>query len=426
MRQRTKYVIAGVGLVLAVSVVGGISVSRRDKGTAVRAEEVSRRELVATVRSSGWIRPRRAVEIQADIMGRIVELRVDEGDSVRVGDLLLRIDPTQYEAAVMRAEAAVSGALAREAQTRAAYLQAEQSLRRARDLAAGGPNLVSAQVLEEAETQVAVQRALQEASRHDVAQARAALREAQDRLSKTVIRAPISGVVTRRNVEEGEMAIVGTMNNPGSLLLTISDLSVMEAVVRVDETDVPQLTLGDSAAVEIDAFPRAKFAGRITKIGHSGVGLPGGSGSMAAVARNQAIDFEVVITLDNPPAGLRPDLSATANIVTATRPDALAIPIIALTVRERPVEAVAQEDQAARAASDRAVEDTEGVFLIRAGKAHFVAVEVGIAGADYFEVLAGLAEGDTVVAGPYDAIRSLEDQRPVRRSENPRRKGGRT
>jgi HlyD family secretion protein len=426
MTKRMKYVVAGIGLVLVVGVVGGISVSRGEKGTAIRAEEVSRRELVATVRSSGWIRPRRAVEIQADIMGRIVELRVDEGDSVRVGDLLLRIDPTQYEAAVMRAEAAVSGALAREAQTRAAFLQAEQALRRARELAAGGLNMVSAQTLEEAETQVAVQRVLQEAARHDVAQARAALREAQDRLSKTVIRAPISGVVTRRNVEEGEMAIVGTMNNPGSLLLTISDLSVMEAVVRVDETDVPQLTLGDSAAIEIDAFPRAKFAGRITKIGHSGVGLPGGSGSMAAAARNQAIDFEVVITLENPPAGLRPDLSATANIVTATRPDALAIPIIALTVRERPVEAIAQEDQAARAASDRAVEDTEGVFLVVDGKARFTPVQVGIAGADYFEVLAGLAEGDTVVAGPYEAIRTLEDERPVRRSENPRRKGGRS
>jgi HlyD family secretion protein len=162
--------------------------------------------------------------------------------------------------------------------------------------------------------------------------ARAMLREAEDHLAKSVIRAPIDGVVTRLNIEEGETAIVGTMNNPGSLLLTVSDLSVMEAVVRVDETDVPGITLGDSTVLTIDAFPRRRFAGRVTKISHSSTLPPQSRG---VTQQSQAVDFEVVITLDDPPPGIRPDLSATAEIVTARREEALAIPIIALTVRER-------------------------------------------------------------------------------------------
>jgi HlyD family secretion protein len=413
MRTRTRYIIAGAVVVLFSGAIGGIAATSGEKAASVRVHEVARRDLVATVRSSGWIRPRRSVDIQADIMGRIVELRVDEGDQVRRGDLLLRIDPLQYEAAVNRAQAAVSGALARQSQVEAARLQAEQALRRARELAAAGNNLLSPQALEEAETQLRVQTALAEAARHDVAQARAALREAEDRLSKTIIRAPMDGIITRRNVEEGEMAIVGTMNNPGSLLLTISDMSVMEAVVRVDETDVPKLSLGDSASVEIDAFPRQKFTGRVTRVGHSGVNLP--AGQLAAAARNQAVDFEVVITLANPPEGLRPDLSATADVVVSRRPDVLAIPIIALTVRERPAEPIPQEDAGAQAAAAQAaLRDVEGVFLIRDGKARFVGVEVGIAGGEYFEVLSGLNEGDSVVAGPYEAIRGLADDRRVR------------
>lgn len=416
MKRRTKIWIA-IGGVVGVAVIGAFIANGGSAGPQVRVETAARRDLVATVTGSGWVRPHRKVDIQADIMGRITHLAVAEGDSVRRGQLLLRIDPTQYEAAVARARAVVSEALAREAQARANLIQAERALERARSLAARDTGFVSRQQLEDAETQVLIQREQLRAAEHFVAQARAGLREAENQLEKTSIVSPIDGVVTRLNVEEGETAIVGTMNNPGSLLLTISDLSVMEAVVRIDETDVPHVSLGDSAIITIDAFPRQTFTGKVTEIAHSSVRPPESQTSTGPGGQTQAVDFEVVIRLDNPPPLLRPDLSATAEIVTDVRPGALSIPIIALTVRSREgLEALPQESPEASeaAASLEKSSDVEGVFVVRGGVARFVPVEVGIAGAEHFEVIRGIAEGDSVVAGPYEVIRNLTDGSPIR------------
>ncbi|MBI4410232.1 MAG: efflux RND transporter periplasmic adaptor subunit [Gemmatimonadetes bacterium] len=419
MKRRTKLGV-GATLLIVIAGLGALSVAGRNRdAVAVRIEAVKKQRLVAIVTADGWIRPHRSVDVQADIMGRVTDLRVEEGDRVRAGQILLRIDPSQYEAAVARARAAVSEALARQAQARASLIQAERALERAAALSARDSTLVSRQALEEAETQVRVQRELLQAAVYTVDQARAALSEAQDRLAKTVIRSPIDGIVTRLNVEEGETAIVGTMNNAGSLLLTVSDLSIMEAVVRVDETDVPEIELGDSATIEIDAFPHQEFTGRVTEIGHSAV-RPPGSLALGGSGQRQAVDFEVVIQLHNPPAALRPDLSATAETVTAMRDSALVIPIIALTVRDREaLEKLPQEEREARAAAaavdEEEKKDEEGVFVVRKGKAEFVPVKVGIAGREHFEVLEGLAPGDSVVAGPYEAIRGLTNGKPVRR-----------
>lgn len=409
-----------VVVVLAVVIVGIGAMSMKGgsrSGVEVRAEVVTTRDLVSTVTANGWIRPRRSVDIQADIMGRITKLWIAEGDSVKVGQVLLQIDPTEYEAAVSRARAAVAEARARQAQARANLLQAQRAHERTLSIANRDSALISQQTIEEVTTQLEVQQALAAAAEHGVSQAQAALHEAENRLAKTTIRAPIEGVVTRLNVEEGETAIVGTMNNPGSLLLTISDLSVMEAVVRVDETDVPAIALGDSASIEIDAFSRHTFSGKVTEIAHSSV-VQRRNTTTATGAQGQAIDFEIVITIDAPPSTLRPDLSATAQIVTATRQGVLSIPIIALTVRDRKaMQPLPQEDSAASAAAaaaSRTDGDQEGVFVIRDGKAHFTPVEVGIAGAEHFEVLSGLASGDSVVAGPYEAIRTLQDGRAIR------------
>jgi HlyD family secretion protein len=381
----------------------------------VRIDAVAARDLVATVTASGWVRPYRRVDVQADIMGRIIQLNVEEGQRVQRGQVLLRIDPTQYEAAVARAEAAVSEALARQAQTRANFLQAERGYERLRQLTGNDQNLVSRQQVEEAETQVQVQRELVQASGFGVAQARSALEEARDRLSKTIIRAPMDGVITRLNVEEGSTAIVGTMNNAGSLLLTVADLSTMEAVIRVDETDLPKITLGDSAAISVDAIPGQKLVGRVTQIGFSSVRSPLGQ---ASTGQPQAIDYEVVLTIENPPSALRSDLSVSADIVTAQRTGVLTIPIIALTVRPREAtEAVPNENRSAGvAAQDGATDerDEEGVYVVRDGRAQFVPVQIGIAGRGYFEVLSGLAAGDSVVAGPYETVRTLTGGRAVR------------
>ena len=418
MKKRTKIVL-GIGSLLLVGAIGaGAAASRNNNGVEVRLEPVTQRDLVAIVSASGWIRPHRKVDVQADIMGRVVELRVREGDQVAKGAILLRIDPTQYEATVARARALVSEALAREAQAKAAVIQAQRAAQRAKQLAAAGENLISKQAVEDAETQLEVNQELLRAAQYGVQQARAGLNEALDQLNKTIIRSPLTGVVTRLEVEEGETAIVGTMNNPGSLLLTVADLSTMETVIRVDETDIPELKLGDSASVEIDAFPKQKYTGRVTEISHSSTRNPEAQQQIGG-SSTQSVDYEIVIQIDNPPKTLRSDLSATAEVVTAARKNVLSIPIIALTVRERGnVKALPNEDKKAKAAGAAAErdksEDQEGVFIARDGKAHFVAVKTGITGREHFEIIDGLTAKDTVVAGPYEAIRSLEDDKVLR------------
>jgi len=207
-------------------------------------------------------------------------------------------------------------------------------------------------------------------------------------------------------VEVGEVAVPGTFSRETGLLMTISDLSIIQVAVRVDETDVVRLHMGDSAEVTIDAFPDSTFTGRVTKISKSAVfGL-----AQTAGGTNQAVDYDVEVTLDDPPEQIRPDLSATSKIVTSTRDSALSIPIIALTVREHtPISSeTAPQDTTAEK------KEVEGVFLVRNGVVEFRPVKVGIAGEEYFEVLEGLTESDSIVAGPYQVIRDLKDGDQVR------------
>jgi HlyD family secretion protein len=416
----SKKIIAAVAGLVVVGGGAGIAVAGRgETGTEVRTETVARRDLVAVVTASGKIEPKRKVDISADVTGRVIQVAVEEGQWVNRGDLLLRIDPSQFQSVVRRAEAAVAQSRAREAQARAQLLKAQNDVRRAEQLTRGTEQMISAQDLDQARTQANVAEAELQAARFAVQQSEAALSEARDNLAKTTIVAPMSGRVTRLNIEEGETAVIGTMNNPGSLLLTVADLSVMEAKVKVDETEVPNLTVGDSASVRIDAFPDRTFSGRVTRIGNSAVQAQGQGGN-----NEQSVDFEVVITLDNPPAALRPDLSATADVVTDKRAGVLSVPIIALTVRDPDgkkfkqadegddaPEAAAQAQAEARTRRDREV---TGVFVMRDGKADWIPVEIGIAGDRYFEVKTGLRGGETVVSGSYQAVRDLEDDAPVR------------
>ena len=413
--------LVGVAVVALLGTATALSVARsRDDGVEVRMEEVRHRDLVAIVTASGNIRARRTVDISSDISARVSELLVREGEDVVEGEVLLRLDPTQYKAAVSRAAAALSQARAQQSQQRASLLQAEREFDRFRALYQRDSILVSRRQLDDAETAFEVARANLESASFGVEQAQASLDEAEDRLSKTVLRAPISGKITRLNVEEGETVIIGTMNNPGSLVLTISDLSTVEAVVQVDETDVPELAVGDSAVVDIDAFPEVTFTGRVTEIGNSAIQPP-----TQSAGQQSAVDFEVVITLDAPPVNLRPDLSATAEIVTERRDYALSIPIIALTVRDRSIleEDWGEGEEGDAASSGGAAEpadadDVEGVFRVRGGEARFVPVVVGITGREHFQVIRGVEAGDTVVAGPYTAIRELEQGDRVEQRED--------
>lgn len=405
--------------VLAVAAV--LSVRGRNRGVEVRMEAIGVRDLVATVTASGNVRARRTVDISSDVQGRVVELNVEEGEDVEAGEVLLRIDPTQYQAQVARNEGALRGAQARVMEQQANVVRAQRDYDRILALSRRDSLLVSAQQVQDAESALQVAKAQLQSLEFGVAQSQAALQEAQEFLQKTVIRAPISGRVTRLNIELGETVIVGTMNNPGSLLLTVSDLSVVEAVMEVDETDVPLISLGDSAVVELDAFSDRQFAGRVTEIGNSAI-VPPASGQA------QAVDFEVVITLTDPPENIRPDLSATADIIIDTRKDALAVPIISVTVRDQDevgAQSADEEDETeqrpegpvARSSQGRPV---EGVFVVSGGTVSFREVDIGITGQEYFEVLTGLSEGDTVVAGPYQRIRQLHDGDAVKPAETGR------
>ena len=415
--SRGKKILIGAAVVSLLAIMAILALrSGREDVVEVRSEKVARRNLVARVSATGYIEPKRLVDISADVSGRVVELNVEEGDEVAEGDLLLVIDPARFEAAVERAQAGLAEASAREAQARGNYLQAQRDWERIRDLKARLPEMVTDTEFETARTSAEVQEALWQSGQHAVDMARAGLKEARDNLAKTVIRAPMSGRVTRLNVEKGETAIVGTMNNPGSLLITVADLSVMEAVIEVDETDVPDISIGDSVSVSVDAFPDREFVGRVTKIGNSSIRPR----SQQVSSADQAIDFEIRVTLDDAEVELRPDLSASADVITDVRPDVLAIPIISLTLMDpSEFERMPNELEAAGAEAEARAssEPIEGVFVVVDGLARFRPVKVGVAGDSYFEVLSGLEEGEVVVSGTYQAIRDLSDGDAVRATE---------
>jgi HlyD family secretion protein len=396
--------------VLALAAGGGIAYrinQKKNAGTEVRMEQVARRDLVSAVTASGKIEARTSVDVSADITGRIIRIGVEEGDLVRKGQFLIQIDPAQYQAAVSRAEGVVSSTQATLLQTRANRDQAERAWKRANELSKLGPNLIAPASAEEFKTALDVAEATYQATRAQLDQSRAGLREAKDNLAKTLLVAPMAGRVVRLAVEEGEVAVPGTFSRETGLLLTIADLSVILAKVQVDETDVVRLSHKDSVEITIDAYPDSTFVGRVTRISQSAKLT---NTETASGSQDRAVDFDVEITLEAPPEDVRPDLSCTARIVTDTRANVLSIPIIALTVRDH--ERVPNENNPALDTMSRrrpGEREEEGVFLVQNGEASFRPVKVGIAGDEYFEVVDGLRGGETIVAGTYQAIRDLKD-----------------
>jgi HlyD family secretion protein len=278
------------------------------------------------------------------------------------------------------------------------------------------PTLISDEALEQAQTAYDVAQANYNAATAQVGQNRATLEEARDQLSKTRLVSPITGRVTRLEVEEGEVAVPGTFSRETGLLMTVADLSVVLAKVQVDETDVVRLHLGDSVSVTIDAFPDTAFVGRVTKISNSA--KLGQTGAASGGATDRAVDFDVEITLVNPPKEIRPDLSCTAKVITDTRARYSASPIIALTVRQH-ADVSTEARPADTSAAGKEKKETEGVFVVTDGLATFRPVRVGIAGDEYFEVIEGVKDGETIVAGPYQSIRDLKDGAHVRQAKQP-------
>ncbi len=411
MSKRTKLGIAVIALAGVVFAISSLTAARSDrKSTEVRMEAVGQRSLVAAVTASGKIEADAQVDISADITGRIVQLGVKEGDVVKKGQFLVQIDPAQYQSAVKRLEGLLASNQANLVQAQTNRDQLKRQLDRWNEMRKINAALVSLEQVEQAQQQYDVAMASYNAGVANVEQARGSLSESRDQLSKTRILSPINGRVVRLPVEVGEVAVPGTFSRETGRLMTIADLGTILAKVKVDETDVVRVHLGDSVAVSIDAFQDSTFSGKVTKISNAA------SAAAAGGSTDRAVDFDVEITLDKPPAGVRPDLSATSRIITDTREKATAIPIIALTVRqhEEVPNELKPEQGTQSSTSSLKDKDREGVFVIQNGIATFRAVKVGIAGDEYFEVLDGLKVGDSIVAGPYQAVRDLKDSTRVR------------
>jgi HlyD family secretion protein len=414
MTRRGKAITAVVGGLMLAGVLVLAAFKHGDKPVEVRLEKVQKRDLVAYVTASGQVQPHTKVDVASDVSGRIVKLSVKEGDMVKKGQFLLQIDPATYQADVQREAAGVASAKADLARAKANLEQSQSAYRRSSEIVKTNPALISAEQIEQLKTTVDVNDALFQAALHTVDQMNAALQNSQSSLAKTTILAPMDGRITKLAVQQGETAVPGTFNKDAALLLTISDMSVLETKVKVDETDVARLHVGDTAQVLIDAFPDTTFRGKVTEIAHSSVT----AGTTTTGASDQAVDYEVRVQLLDPPIDTRPDFSATAKIVWDARKNVLSIPIIALTVREH--EANENRDSAAvvlgrKATKDIAQKDVEGVFVVgKDNRVSFRPVKVGIPGEEYFEVLSGLQEGETVVAGSYQAIRTLHDSTTVK------------
>jgi HlyD family secretion protein len=436
-----KVLLLRLVLVVGAAVAAGTFWFRRDTGVSVTVEAIRARNLEAFVSAAGKIQPKRQVNISANQMGRVTRLAVREGERVKAGQFLLEIDPRSLvsqlergEATVAAADSALQRARSSVEQSRANLELSRQNLARQQELWKEG--LTTRQEFERAENEVTIREAdykaaVQEIETNEqrIKQERASLASTRHSLSEVIISSPMDGIVSRRYIEEGETAVVGTMNNAGSQLLTIADMSQLEAELEVDETDIPLVSLGQQARVRIDAVPNRTFRGRVTEIGNSPV-----QASTTASTGRQATTFKVVVTLDEQVPDVRPGFTCTAEIVTATREEAVAVPIQALTVRELLYDPSGQIVRKERPRESRGVEptvgayseppegherkETEGVFVIRAGLVEFTPVEIGIAGERYFEVISGLSSGDRVVTGPFASVRGLADGEAVQISES--------
>src|SRR5215208_4007034 len=328
MGKKAKIATGVVAIGIIASTLAMSAAKRGNKATEVRMENVAKRDLVASVTASGQVRPQTKVDVASDVSGKIIKLSVKEGQIVTAGQFLLQIDQEQPKAAVERAEAMLASTRAQLAQSQANLDQSVRTYDRTALMKKSNPTLIADEQVETLRTAVEVNKAVVEAQKHSVDQATASLNDAKSALSKTVLYAPMSGRITRLVVEQGETAVPGTFNKDAATLLTISNMSVLETRVKVDETDVARIKVGDSAQVQIDAFPDTTFVGKVTKISNSSVK------AATANTADQAVDYEVTIQLLNAPAETRPDFSATAKIITDKRTSVLSVPIIALTVRE--------------------------------------------------------------------------------------------
>ena len=437
----------GAGAVALLALIVGLTVHQSGKNVvAVQTGKVQRQDLSSVVSASGEIKPKTYVNIGANAYGKITHLYVKEGDHVKKGQLLAQLENVQSTADVSANQASVQAAetdaIAADAalktsdadllRAQADYERNKLDWDRAQNLFQDG--LISKSDFDsrrnawatadsglvQSKARVAQAKAQKDSADRHVTQARANLTRVADVLQKTTYAAPYDGVVTNLPVREGESVVIGIQNALGSTLLTLADMSVITAEVKVDETDIVNVRLGQPAEVTIDAIPKKTFHGTVSEIGDNAiVRSTGVATSQQATASEEAKDFKVVVTVNDPPEDLRPGLSTTAKITTAARANVLSIPIQALSVRTK---AQLEQEKSASGSVHAAApvlketasrdkesqkQDVQGVFVIRGKKAEFVPVTTGIAGTSDIEVITGLNEGDEVITGSYKILRTL-------------------
>ncbi len=427
MKKKGLWIGLGVALVLALVVIGALR-GRAGKVESVQLARVRQEDITSRVRAPGKIEAKTQVKVSADIMGKIVVLAVKEGDPVRRGQLMLQLDDTQYRAYDAQARAAAASAVAREREASQALKSAEATYRRQQALFE--QKLLSDAEWDQAQSIIQSARSAAQAARQEVARSEAAVQGASDNLRKTRFLAPFDGVVSALNVEAGENVITGTMNNPGTEILVVSDLSRMLVRADVDETDVVDMRVGQKAKITVDALPDTSFQGTVTEIGNTA------KRSLTSAIEGQT-NFEVKVVFDRDVPQVRPGMTADVEIETATHGRTLGVPIQAVVVRtQRDLDRAARKPGArakrgaglALAAEEDTVgrkdKEITGLFVVGSDQvAKFVPVRTGIASESEIEIFGTVKPGETVVTGPYKALRDLKPGAKVKK-EAPGKGGG--
>lgn len=430
MSKKVRVIIVAA-VVVTLGAIVAINATRDLRNRiAVKTQKVERRDVVSTVTASGEIKPKRYVNVSSDIPGRIVKLFVREGDPVKGGQPLCRIDATRYEASMRGAEAALQVTRADLQRALADLEVAKSAFDRTQKMHAD--QLVSDQAFDQAVADMKMRQAAVDAQKRRIAQTEAAGESDRDNLTKTTVAAPMNGVVTLLQKEEGE-TVAGTQFSP-TVIMTVADLSVMEVEIMVDETDIRDLKLGQTAAVRVDALPDVKVKGEVTEIGASAIVRGSTAGQQTPTnSGNQAKDFKVTVTIKDPPPQLRPGLNATADIQTAKKSKVVVVPIQAVVVREMGKDGkVVDPGVGSAAAADAAPtpenankargEEREGVFVVSNGKAQFRPVKTGVLGESDIEILEGVKEGEEIVSGSYKTLRTLGNDARIKIEAQPKGK----
>ena len=450
LKNGKKKIAIIAGIVLLVLIVAGWVIRQRSAGVVtVQTGKVQRQDLNSVVTASGEIKPLNYVNISSNAFGIITKLYVQEGDRVKKGQMLAQIDNVQPESNVQGMRAALEAASGDATAADAAYNTAVADVKRAQADAerskldyerADGlfkDQLISkadydlkkatwemaASGLAQAQARIVQTKAQRDAAHVRISQAKAQLTTASDVLSKTVYSAPFDGLITNLPVRQGETMVIGIQNAPGSTLMTLADMSVITAELKVDETDIVNVKMNQPAEVTIDAMPGKSFKGHVTQIGDNAIVRSTGLATTQSTTGSQeAKDFKVVVTLDNPPDNLRPGLSTTAKITTATKNNVLTVPIQALTIRQKgdleQQKTKKGDVQAAAPVAKKDKEELQGVFVVRNKKAEFVKVDTGITGVTDIEVTNGLQPGDEIVTGSYKVLRTLKNGSDVKVDNN--------